>query len=129
MYRTGDLVKQLPDGNLLYMGRVDRQVKLRGYRIELGEIESVLTQCGEAAPISLAVCVVTPSTQQIIACVVVGQWSKEADESVATSSIGDILREHAAKLLPTYMVPQHVLVLAEALPLNSNGKVDVNAYL
>jgi non-ribosomal peptide synthetase component F len=44
VYLTGDLGRYLPDGNIEFLGRVDRQVKLRGLRIELGEIESLLRQ-------------------------------------------------------------------------------------
>ena len=44
LYRTGDLARYLPDGNIEFLGRVDRQLKLRGYRIEPAEIESALLQ-------------------------------------------------------------------------------------
>ncbi|MBO0935565.1 amino acid adenylation domain-containing protein [Fibrella sp. HMF5335] len=42
LYRTGDLARKLPDGDIVYMGRIDQQVKIRGFRIELGEVEHTL---------------------------------------------------------------------------------------
>ena len=44
LYRTGDMVRRLPDGNIVYIGRIDNQVKIRGYRIEPGEIENLLQE-------------------------------------------------------------------------------------
>ena len=42
LYKTGDLVRYNEDGNLIFIGRKDTQVKIRGQRVELGEIEHVL---------------------------------------------------------------------------------------
>jgi acyl-coenzyme A synthetase/AMP-(fatty) acid ligase len=43
-YRTGDLCVRLADGNIQFLGRIDRQVKVNGVRIELGEVETVISE-------------------------------------------------------------------------------------
>jgi amino acid adenylation domain-containing protein len=119
-YRTGDLVRLRPDGELEFLGRKDSQVKLRGFRIELGEIEVRL--CELAGVSDAVVRVVDESTPRLVAYVV---------PSMATRAVG--LEGFAAGLkrmlrlsLPEYMVPAEIMVL-DALPLTTNGKVDFRA--
>ncbi|CAN5718178.1 hypothetical protein BH11MYX2_BH11MYX2_29170 [soil metagenome] len=109
MYRTGDRVRMRPDGDIEYLGRFDLQVKLRGFRIELGEIEHVLAG---ASGVRHAVVVVRGD--RLVAYVV--------GENLDTAMI--VAR--AANKLPAYMVPSAVVVL-DALPLSSAGKVDRKA--
>ena len=58
-YRTGDLVRERDDGNLLFLGRKDRQIKIRGYRVELDEVESVLGAFEEVSEAAAVVARVT----------------------------------------------------------------------
>lgn len=112
MYRTGDLGRWLPDGTLEFLGRRDSQVKILGHRIELGEIEATL-----ANHVAIRqVCVVAPSDAS-------GN-KRLAAYYVATSPITAAeLKEFLASKLPAYMVPAFYVSM-NALPLNSNGKVD-----
>jgi len=117
LYRTGDLVRHGADGNLVYLGRKDHQVKVRGYRIELGEIESVL---GRHAGVKETVVVVRedhPGERRLVAYVTCGEGG-----GIESSE----LRSHLKGQLPDYMVPS-VFVRLEALPLSPNGKVDRRA--
>ncbi|MEL6864783.1 MAG: amino acid adenylation domain-containing protein [Bacteroidota bacterium] len=115
LYRTGDLAKRTADGNILYMGRTDHQVKIRGYRIELGEIEQVLSQY-EAILSSVVLAPQDAQGNRKLLAYVVGTAALD------TNAVEAFLRQH----LPSYMIPR-VWIKMEALPLNSNGKVDRKA--
>jgi amino acid adenylation domain-containing protein len=117
MYLTGDLVRRRSDGNLEFLGRMDRQVKINGKRIELEEIEETLRQFG---PVRDAVTVVrTPSgtIKQIAAYV-----TAEPGQTPTVHA----LRAHMCSRLPPYMVPS-VFAVMDAFPLLPSGKVDRNA--
>ncbi|HKQ77025.1 MAG TPA: amino acid adenylation domain-containing protein, partial [Blastocatellia bacterium] len=114
LYKTGDLARYLPDGEIDYLGRADRQVKVRGYRIELGEIESALRQ--------------HPSVDRAI--VVAQEDARRGKRLVAyiTPQIGQTLvindlANFLSRRLPEYMTPAALIQLSE-FPLSPNGKVD-----
>jgi amino acid adenylation domain-containing protein len=115
LYRTGDLVRRLLDGEIEYLGRVDRQVKVRGVRIELREIEELLAACPK---VRQAVVIVRGEgeTRRLLA------YAVPAEESLTPTE----LREHLAGRLPAAMVPGAFVVL-RTLPLTPNGKLDWNA--
>jgi amino acid adenylation domain-containing protein len=116
LYRTGDRARYLPDGNIEFLGRADRQVKLRGFRIELEEIETAL---GEHPSVREAVVVlheVSPDDKRLVA------YLASADGEASA----DLLRAYLRRKLPEYMIPA-TYVLMDALPLTPNGKVDRRA--
>ena len=117
LYRTGDLARYLRDGNIEFLGRSDRQVKLRGFRIELGEIESVLVRHPRVREAAVVVREDVPGEQRLVAYLVgYGGRAREVGE----------LRGFLSKELPDYMVPS-AYVFLDALPLTPSGKVDRRA--
>ncbi|UGT59907.1 non-ribosomal peptide synthetase [Nocardia asteroides] len=116
LYRTGDLVTRRADGELVYAGRADFQVKFRGQRIELGEIETaLLTVPGVAQAVVL---VADGDVGQFLAGYVTPAPGRDLD--------GDAVRSAVRGAVPGYMVPAVVTVLPR-LPLNPSGKLDRKA--
>jgi amino acid adenylation domain-containing protein len=117
-YRTGDRVRR-SDGTkpMVYLGRIDNQIKVQGYRVELGEIESIVRKVGG---VDVAVAVGWPQVPTGADGIVVFVSSANADL--------DSIREKSKEQLPSYMHPSRVLNIG-AFPLNANGKIDRKALL
>ena len=116
-YRTGDRVRYPEGGPLVYLGRVDNQIKIQGYRVELGEIEAVLREVSGA---EVAIAVGWPVTASGADGIVGFVGEPKAD--------ADALLDAARARLPSYMQPS-AIHLVDTFPLNANGKVDRKALL
>jgi amino acid adenylation domain-containing protein len=114
LYKSGDLVRELPDGHLQFLGRMDDQWKVRGFRIEVGEIENVLRQ----HPAARAVVVIgredDSGEKKLVAYVVVSNDNRPAPED---------FRRFLKARLPEYKIPA-AFVMLKSLPLTPAGKVD-----
>src|SRR5436309_3105962 len=116
-YRTGDRVRRpVGDQPLIYLGRLDHQIKIHGHRVELGEVEAALREAGIDAAVALGWPMTSSGAEGIVAFL--------GDRSADVEAI----RERLKRRLPGYMVPSEFHVL-NALPLNSNGKVDRKSLL
>ncbi|MEU9201481.1 amino acid adenylation domain-containing protein [Streptomyces sp. NPDC048332] len=118
MYRTGDLVRWTTGGELVYVSRVDDQVKLRGFRIEPGEIEAALTALPGVAAACVAVREDRPGDRRLVAYTVSADGVPGPDEAA--------VRAHLAATLPEHMIPAACVSLG-ALPVTPNGKTDRRA--
>jgi amino acid adenylation domain-containing protein len=117
MYRTGDRVRLRDDGELLFLGRIDRQVKVAGQRVELPEIEQVLEGHPGVREAAVEAEEAVPGHKQIVAYVV-----PAADPAPTSSELRAFLEQR----LPGYMVPARFSTI-DALPLTDRGKVDHDA--
>ena len=115
LYRTGDLACWREDGNIIFCGRKDAQIKLGGQRIEIGEIESVIGSFDKVE--SVAVIVKKTTAADVLVAYYTGQ-----------SNCEKTIRDFCSSKLPKYMVPS-VIVYLDKLPLNNSGKLDRKALV
>lgn len=112
VYKTGDLAKWTPNGEILFIGRNDTQVKMRGYRIELSEIEAQLRRL-----------------EGISETVVILKKNLNQDDSIWAFFVSSKVYTHEelidtlSKKIPYYMQPSHFVMLPK-LPMTTNGKID-----
>ncbi len=122
VYRTGDLASWQADGNIKFLGRIDRQVNIEGLRIEPGEIENLLLKYD-----GIKEAVVMPGEVK---------ESRENDDEkrdkhlcayiVTQKTVTPAeIREYLSEELPLYMIPPYFVRL-EKMPLTRNGKLDRN---
>ncbi|MEU9569104.1 amino acid adenylation domain-containing protein [Streptomyces massasporeus] len=116
MYRTGDLVVRRPDGNLMYLGRTDQQVKIRGHRVELGEIEAVFA----AHPAVRFVAAVAQPDPQVD-----GAHRLAAYLVLDGADLATVAADVGAGL-PDFLRPTHYAQV-DSIPLTVNGKADTKA--
>ncbi|MEM8718478.1 MAG: amino acid adenylation domain-containing protein [Cyanobacteria bacterium P01_G01_bin.39] len=120
LYKTGDLACYLPNGNIQFLGRSDRNIKVRGFRIELEEIEAILNKYPSVKQSTVLIREDWGVHSQIVAYLIhKPNVVPEKDLDVIRSIIIDYLKQE----LPYYMIPDALVFLAE-LPLNPNGKLD-----
>jgi len=117
MYKTGDLVRYRPDGNLVFLGRLDHQVKIRGFRIELNEIEAALVGHPGIREAAVIASDGVPGDRRLVAYVI-------ARHTITLTEMQ--VRSFLKQKLPEYMLPASYVFL-DSLPLTSNGKVDRRA--
>ena len=114
VYKTGDLASLDSDGNILFLGRVDQQVKVQGYRIELGEVEAAIMSHADVEEAAVLALDDSRFGAYLKAFVVV-----RTGRTLATEDI----KRHCSAILPAYMIPA-TIDMPESLPKTSTGKTD-----
>jgi amino acid adenylation domain-containing protein len=118
LYDSGDLMRHTPEGELVFAGRCDHQVKIRGHRIELGEVAATLGRHPAIAEVAVQVWQESPTSHGLVAYVVPRRPGQAPDMRE--------LRRFLADKLPDFMRPSAVVELAE-LPRTPHGKLDAKA--
>jgi acyl carrier protein len=114
LFATGDLGRTLADGNIEYVGRLDKQIKLRGMRVEPGEVEANLIAHPHVREAVVLVQGETSETQYLVAYVVKSQLPGPSP---------DDLRHFLQSRVPPFMIPA-MFIEIERMPLLPSGKLD-----
>ncbi|KAI3613362.1 hypothetical protein CBS9595_004195 [Malassezia furfur] len=131
VYHTGDLARCLWDGQLEYLGRNDDQVKINGVRIELLEINAAAKTADDRVRDADTVALPGPDDEPRIVSFVVAHADDDTPvpepiavrEDAEARALAAALRTRVQALLPSYMVPNHFLILP-AFPRTSSAKID-----
>lgn len=119
LYKTGDYGKFLPDGNIVFVGRKDNQIKMRGFRIELQEIESKIIKF----PGIQEVIVITKKNGMGEQCLEAFLVTRETENE---HGLFEDLLKFLKDKLPLHMIPSSFHVI-EKMPLTSSGKINRRA--
>lgn len=131
LYKTGDLVKYTNGGNLIFVGRKDRQVKIRGQRVEFGDIEYHISECLQTAGEVIAE-VIAPGgglSGTELCAFVVQNGRKETNPNAQENDTATLMQippktlELLGERLPVYMVPTLFLEI-QKVPMTVSAKVD-----
>ncbi|ACK49825.1 amino acid adenylation domain protein [Methylocella silvestris BL2] len=119
LYLTGDMARRGADGEILFLGRTDRQVKINGKRVELDEIEAVLRADPRLADALVERLDDSPARPLVA-------YLKLAATAGANASCAAAIVEALRAKLPPHMIPSAAVLMKE-FPLTPNGKVDRKA--
>jgi aspartate racemase len=124
LYKTGDRGRFLPDGNIEYLGRIDRMVKIRSFRVELGEVEAAINAHPDVCESVVVARPYHAESEEALtrALRLVAYVVLKKTQSISAQSLKSYLRAH----LPDYALPGNI-VLLECLPLLPAGKIDISA--
>ncbi|KAL2015279.1 hypothetical protein VTK56DRAFT_5920 [Thermocarpiscus australiensis] len=134
MYKTGDLAYFSTEGDIMFVGRKDAQVKVRGQRMELGEIETHLTRDKKVQHAMVAYPASGPCKRQLVGIISferLGATTNANGEVVlvdptlaesVTAEVADMARDLSARV-PSYMIPE-IWVVVQSFPLLLSGKLN-----
>ncbi|KAI1867208.1 uncharacterized protein JN550_007260 [Neoarthrinium moseri] len=125
-YRTGDLATYSPNGELIFMGRQDFQVKINGQRVELGEIELQAQRAIKPnTTTKIHVEVVTPSghDKKVLVAFIAGFPQVNDDQTESLAEIAALITQGLRRKFPDYMIPNSFIPLSD-VPMTNTGKVN-----